>query len=447
MLHKSTKYFTPESPTVSLKSLEAELAGYYGALSILLEECYMPGAGLRMLGLDQEKARGLLVEHIDVRATRIGKRLPVWFKYAYEGVMSSGFDMDQFSETDGPFEKLGDMLNLLPVNDGYFEDCLAGAGAYISEPSTCQLADLVKRVDARLRLDQGDVLSVSALARLAGMNERSVRNMVSADGDNRLVVGDNNLVEHLEALRWLKGRRGFTPTQFRSLPGNLKEMPDVLEAVEIPGFINFRLKALWTGVEKEGFSFGTVPTRPAWWTRAANSAGMLATRLDTVAQLPFDVKPDECTGLAKAIDVEPVWFTHQVMTALFPREVDMLLNPDAWRDDSVAVASQPALQSITVALTASMLNHGYIDLPMAAKDLFPPDCFGSRAEGDESGQVELIYGAHRAQSDIRIKSAKTISPRRRFTAWLRTELAANAGDRIRIEKTEERVYTLVYLPK
>ena len=190
-----------------------------------------------------------------------------------------------------------------------------------------------------------------------------------------------------------------------------------------------------------------VNNRPQWWIRAANSAGMLATRLDTVVKLPFDVKPDECVGLAKAIHVDPVWFTFQVMSALFPKEIDMLLNPDAWRDDTVALSSQPALQSITVDLTAAMLNHGYIDLPAAAKDLFPADCFGSRDKGDEGGQVELIYGLHRVQSDIRIKSAKTISPRRRFTAWLRTELAAKAGDRIRIEKTEERVFTLIYSPK
>lgn len=49
-------------------------------------------------------------------------------------------------------------------------------------------------------------------------------------------------------------------------------------------------------------------------------------------------------------------------------------------------------------------------------------------------------------TDIRKKSEKTISPRRRFTSWLNTELGAKPGDRIRIEKVNERTFSLNHIP-
>ena len=87
----------------------------------------------------------------------------------------------------------------------------------------------------------------------------------------------------------------------------------------------------------------------------------------------------------------------------------------------------------------------WADLPAAAKDLFPSISMGSRKEGDTGSEVELIYGSHRALTDIRVKSGKTISPRKRFSAWLNTELGARPGDRIRVEKTGERQYTLTHI--
>lgn len=98
--------------------------------------------------------------------------------------------------------------------------------------------------------------------------------------------------------------------------------------------------------------------------------------------------------------------------------------------------------SHTVTLTRSMLRNGHIDLPMSAKHLFPADSFGSRAKGDEGLPVELLFGGQCAMTDLRIKSAETISPRRRMYQWLNTELRATVGDRIRVERLGVRQFSL-----
>jgi hypothetical protein len=94
-----------------------------------------------------------------------------------------------------------------------------------------------------------------------------------------------------------------------------------------------------------------------------------------------------------------------------------------------------------------MIEHGYLDLPMHAKTLFPEDSFGTRTKGDTGTPIELRYGGHAEQTDIRIKSEQTISPRKRFTAWFQKELSAAPGDRIRVTRTADRAYELTHLPK
>lgn len=56
------------------------------------------------------------------------------------------------------------------------------------------------------------------IAVLARMNEKSVRNATQPTSKDRLMtikVGNRTLVEPHEALRWLKGRRGFNPTRLQ----------------------------------------------------------------------------------------------------------------------------------------------------------------------------------------------------------------------------------------
>jgi hypothetical protein len=301
---------------------------------------------------------------------------------------------------------------------------------------------MVERVHAREALDSGSSLSAEYVTLLANMNERSVRNAMGPGGD--LKVGPDGRIGNQDALRWLRGRRGFTPTQQRQFPSNHLDLPDSLDAVEIPPFVARRLRALWTPAQ-ENNTKSVNRGYPAWLVAASRECGLSMERLQAATELPLDIRPQECDKLATALRVDRVWLTHQVMVGLFPDQVDMLLNPKAWDAEARASAPLQPSAAVTVTLTDKMLVNGYIDMPMSAKPLFPDDCFGNREAGNEGAQVVLIYGAHRSESDIRIKSAKTLSPRRRFTAWLNTELGARPGDRIRIDKTGEREFTLTHV--
>lgn len=441
---------------ITLRALEAELAGFYGGLAVLVNECFQEGAGDRMLGTSEDDARSY-ADRVDVNATRVGRMLPAYAAYAYQGVQLAGLGLDSLEGMDGPFERLRDMLVTLSATDPYFEDCLIGAGA----PSRQDLGNLRQMVDlvmARAHLDQGHPMTIPELALLAGMNERSVRN-AAAGADGQLVQNEDGAVPNAEALRWLDGRRSFRRTEVRTVSVETDELPESLEGFEIPHFVQSRLRALWDdGDQSEHFG--------DWRLKASVAAGLTVARIDAATELPLRVQPAECVGLARALKVDLAWFTHQVMSALFPEQVDMLLNPGHWRapdllmkrplaaatEGSMSVQEEAhavmvAADYVDVVLSPSMLKHGYLDMPASAKSMFPADCLGAKSPSDNSpdiGQVELRYGKHRAMTDIREKSERTISPRTRFGAWFNRELSAQPGQVIRVTRIGDRVFELTF---
>lgn len=67
--------------------------------------------------------------------------------------------------------------------------------------------------------DSGSGLTLFEVALLAGMSERSVRNATLASARDRLktsAAGSRVLVSPPEALRWLRGRRGFVETNLEA---------------------------------------------------------------------------------------------------------------------------------------------------------------------------------------------------------------------------------------
>lgn len=432
------------SAAVTVASLETELAGLFAGIAIMLNDCYVEGSGSRMLGLPEDGVTAISVGLVNVRSTPIGKMLPVWHAYAYEGVVSAGFDSTRWELADSPLERLNDMLGLLRPEDGYFEDCLLSAGVTDAHQTQGHLSDLVKRTEARMALDAGYTLRLEQLALLADMNERSVRNALSAEGESRLQADEAGEVANEDAVRWLAGRRNFKVTQRRSLVDELGAPPDSLFAVEIPRFVDLRLREVAKPWEYEHLYTGKFDPL---MLEASRRCALTPERVIAATNLPLSILPQECAALARLLEVEPVWFTYQVMTALFPDQMDMLLNPAAWAPAAaVAHPSESPPQSVVVELTEAMLKHGYLDIPIASKDLFPDCDFGSKGTGYEGTQVELLFGGHRALTDIRMKSAKTLAPRKRFNAWFNAELRAKPGDRIRIDKSGDAVFTLTYIP-
>ncbi len=98
-------------------------------------------------------------------------------------------------------------------------------------------------------------------------------------------------------------------------------------------------------------------------------------------------------------------------------------------------------------LTEAMIKHGYLDIPSYAKGMFPSDCFGGRAGNDKGSSITLKYGDMEVETDVRVKSENTISPRKRFTSWFEKGIAAKGGDRIRVTRLEDRVFEMTHLTK
>ena len=74
-----------------------------------------------------------------------------------------------------------------------------------------------------------------------------------------------------------------------------------------------------------------------------------------------NIKPQDCSDLAKALRVDSAWFTEQVMCALFPKQMALL----AYRKeiDEPDTDSAPAYRDID--LTENGIKHGYLDIPLS----------------------------------------------------------------------------------
>lgn len=423
-----------EPSAVTLSSLELELGAQYAALAVVLDDCFKPGAGAAMLGATAEQVMDYY-KLVGVRQTVLGAQLPAWFAYAYQGRVSLGLSVNALSMVDGPFERLKDFLGLLNVNNGYFQDCFETSGTYDAVEHG-HLSDLVNRVEARMALDRHESLDLSQVALLANMSERSVRNAVTAEGTGKLDVDHTGRVSPTEAARWLAGRRGFIPTTAEQQSS--AEQPETLSIYEIPHFLEAELYKKWRDVP------GASST---WLADAAKAAGLSPARLEEVCQLPTSVLPHEAAGLAKALGLDPVWLTKQVMWALYPDQMDMVMNPANWKEPEGGHGGEAHALSVSVVLTEAMLKNGYLAIPASAKSLFPEDCLSERPKNEDSATVELRFGNHIVESNIRWQSSKTLSPRTRFGSWFNTELRAKVGDTIKLDKVAERSFVLTHVPQ
>lgn len=432
--------------------LETELKGLFAATAVVMNECFYPSSGNRMLGLSEDKSLFGALDLVELDKTNIGRYLSIYYAYAYEGRLIPGYE-NEVNLMDDNIEKLIDFVNFFKTDDPYFELCLDVVGIDTNE-DTGHLNDMVAHLSARNSLDEGYSLSIVDIAILAGMNERSVKNALTADEENRLTLNAAGDIDNDVAKNWLKGRRGFIATQKRNYPESLLDCPDQLDALEIPSFVANRIEKKFGEYPFDKVALATSSSPdfddayvdyPEVIQRAAKIAELPNSVVQSAMQQPLRIKPEDCLGLAKAISVDPVWFTMQVMRAIYPLQMDMLLNPTYY--NSADEDAQLEGTSVDIVLTEAMIKHGYLDIPAYAKELFPSDCFGSREENGTGTDITLRYGSQEVLSDIRIKSEKTISPRKRFTAWFQKEVFAAAGDRVRITKVDDRIFQLIHQPK
>lgn len=438
---------TMKQPT--FEQVQRELTGCALGLAVLADECIENGAGKRMLGLAPTDRFADLVDSFDPARIRAARHLWAYYEYAYNARVPGGHERT-IDPNDNLAELLRDFTNIVHSDSGYFDLCMDVVGLD-ANTETGFLADMIDRWTARFNLDDGGTLTLAQLATLADMNERSVRNATSLEGEAGLKVNQDQTVDNNEARRWLSGRRGFEPTVFQKFADDPAALNQQLSKAEIPAFVAQRLATHFSETALDEWLLqkstdGTFDSAiPPAVTEAAESAGIAPNILAKAMRSPLRIEPGECEAIAKAIRVDPVWFTLQVMQALYPKPMDMILNPSAYRHGKEHSGEVSPIEFV-FELTKAMIEHGYLDFPSSVKSMFPADCLGTRAEGDQGAKVEIRYGGSAVQTDIRRKSELTLSPRSRFGAWLKTSLQARPGDRMKVAKVSERVFELTHLP-
>lgn len=351
-------------------------------------------------------------------STDAQEMLQVWLRYAYEGWLPAAY---QGRPQD------------LEKNSAKFQELCVVQQAFSSFSPSSGLTDLLQRVRARVALDTQAELSVADLTLLSNMSERSVRNAISA---GELALLSNGLVSHAAGAQWLQGRRSFVPTRVEGATEDA--LPEQLQSSEIPGFIRRRMERVWGPFNQE--------QAPQELLQAAFEVNLSLMDILQAMEPHTLVAPQDCIGLAKLMRVDSSWFTYQVMRSIFPEQMAMFKPKSEF---FAQAPSEPSFvgDTLTVTLTEAMLQNGYLDMPAQARELFPPDAFGDRASSAQSGRtVALHFGSNTAHSDIRLKSSKTMSPRKRFNAWFNTTLGAKPGDKIEVKKVGDREYQLTHHP-
>ncbi|WP_432742905.1 hypothetical protein ABXJ76_18905 [Methylobacter sp. G7] len=424
-----------------LKNLQIELADRIIHLAAFIDSAFGTGnanVGDRLIELMGDKGISIYgeePERIDLNNYRIGRTLSFLYNYAYHARCIQGLDWDDWH---------GDTLDqvfreFLEITDTYgVVTSTRNCADWGSSKTSCRsestwesspLWEMVKLCDARHDLDFEEEITVSDIALLAGMNEKSVRNALRSEGEHQLVSKDGETVECAEALRWLCSRKsGFRETTFVSF--DKEELPESLSYMELAPFIKSRLEKIYGDFD--------------WRVNASDFLGYTEDKLWSIVHDIEKLPIKDTQRIAKAIKVDQVWFTEQVFAALFPEQMELILYKNQIEYEVVPIHQEKPF--IEVQLTEKGIKNGYIDIPAKFSEFFPPDCFGDRATGNQGIPIELRFGNEIRSTDMRVKSSITISPRARFGGYLNKVINAKPGDTLRITNVEDRVFEIKHTP-
>lgn len=314
------------------------------------------------------------------------------------------------------------------------------------------LRELVDAVLARMKLDSdSESLDLDELAILANVDRRSVNNALYATGESRLNAiktgHGSHHVEPAEARRWLRRRPGFRPTVMCLRRGPLA-VPDAIDREALPGYLRKRLDEMHgRRVDPESVERGDPQKAVGSGTeRAAKRAALEPARLDALIGGNTPFTSAEVIQVADMLALDAKWFAQQLGMAPIPFSP---LDMDTMNTTTPILADSPLNETATVletTLTAAGIRNGYIDFEVRfASRFFPADAFGTRVTDEKGQPVDFIFDGRQEATDIRLKSKVTASPRLRFNGWFKAQ-QAQAGDRVRFERTGERRYTLTFVP-
>lgn len=426
-------------------AVRRDLVSYLYGIAHALDKQVRAGAGAALLNLPPDSSLLLWpdFDDFDLSTIDVADGLDTVYRYAFYGELTAT-SLIVDDEESGNLGRISAMLEIVhgsSIVDAWHDEVRS---EFIKDDEPCGgLYEMVQLASARLALDESKTITLREIALLAGIDERSVRNALHADGSMVLVATrneDNELVvEQAEALRWLRRRekRGFKET-VRIGHFGPASIPDSLAPGQIMPFIHKQIDSYFGGSQFQYLNAGNMIGWPEERVRALVHGSL------------EDINPDDCKEIARMLLVDTSWFTAQVMQARFPHAMKELA--------PVTVSSRAAptpspmneeAATLDVTLTAAGIRNGYLDIERRyASRFFPADCFGSRG-GDQPGQPVLLHHDVKGSpysSDLRVKSEALVSPRKRFSAYF-TAHSVKAGDIVRFTRLSERSYQLSYLSR
>ncbi len=426
----------------TLKKLERELAERILHLAAFLDTCFGYGSGgafgNNIIKYIDGKTYDLYEEEydqIDLSKYRIGSRLPYYYDYAYHSKFHQGSNfldgMDGEEYFFKEFLELTDTFGIVTSTGG--SDAEWGIMKYAGKEEWRKSAlwDVSNLCNARYSLDFGSHVTIDDIVLLTNMNEKSIRNALRDEGENKLQSFNGEYIESTEALRWMRGRKsGFRETTFISF--DKEDMPTSLRYIDIAPFIQARLEKFYAD-NNEDFRYD----------RAAKILGYSHDKIMEITENIDKMPIGDTHRIAKVIQVDPSWFTEQIFTALYPEQMELILYKK--QIDYEVVDNENTQPYIEINLTDKGIKNGYIDIPEKFSDFFPKDCFADRSTGKQGNPIELRFGSEIRSTDILIKSSITISPRARFGGYFNKVIHAKAGDTVQIIRVDDRIFELKHI--
>ncbi len=96
--------------------------------------------------------------------------------------------------------------------------------------------NIVALGDGRFALDSGANVELNKLSLLAGVDQRTVRNAISAKEIDAVKISGTIYVTNNSAVKWLSSRRGYTPTRF--ICDSKKSLSTISSATELGSFLS-----------------------------------------------------------------------------------------------------------------------------------------------------------------------------------------------------------------
>lgn len=415
-------------------------------LALTIESHVRKGGGSALLGLPSSLRveDWPAFENFDLTTIDSLSGLEQAYRYGIHGEIS-GFVSDDLDEGNlGQLQALIDLFDSSWLIDRNWADVHEAHGE--SDRGEA-FREVVKLAMARYRLDYERTVTLDQIALLAGINERSVRNALHLSGEAMLLARRDEdgtiVVDKPEALRWLRGRRNFKETVRIGSIGS--DQPERLAPEEVMPFIRERLERQFSvghlglkAHEQEDYLFDCA-AQSHGYPDGAQLRRLLEQDISTLSA-------DDIPHLAQLALVDKDWLATQILGTSSPAEVDTGSPVVARRAGELSPFNETE-GTLEIRLTEAGIRNGYFDIERRYADrLFPADSFGSRGAGQEGKKVALHHDLPNSPypTDLRVKSAALVSPRKRFSAYF-TAHSAKAGDVIRIKRTGKRSYELIYL--